>query len=326
MRGRPAHIRVSAALAAGALLGATLALALPHPDIARGAASRSTPGPQRAGRVVASQRAHRIFFWGDVAEAVRAPGQRPQPEVIRPALIIMFQDGSWVIEHLRWKGWGSPRAHATGISSASNGIPNMAEGRRIRRAARVTLSKPQRFHGRDVYSCFTLSISGSSKGTHLCLKEHNHYWLLMDARRRVPSWQRVAAHAGSSIYRPRLTPGLRLTSLSVNRYGCVSASWAGSGKLRRSRLRVSEPSDTVQCGQPGVSTRVASAVIEHRKVAVSVQCAQWPHCTRRDGETTGQFLMMVPEGASGHYLVQLESNRMRMGALLKIARSLAPVR
>jgi hypothetical protein len=34
------------------------------------------------------------------------------------------------VDHLHWSDWGSSVAHATGISSASNGIPSIAQGRR----------------------------------------------------------------------------------------------------------------------------------------------------------------------------------------------------
>jgi hypothetical protein len=73
-----------------------------------------------------------IYFWGSVAEIIRAPGQIPLPEVIRPSRIFLFADGSWDIDHLHWRGWGSSARHATGISSASNGIPNHANGKRIK--------------------------------------------------------------------------------------------------------------------------------------------------------------------------------------------------
>ncbi len=119
-----------------------------------------------------------IYFWGSVAATIRGPGQPPQPEVIRPALIFMFADGSWGIEHLHWTGWGSSVAHASGISSASNGIPNMAEGKRIKRPAEITLSSPGRFYGHEVYRCFKLTVAAPATGEHLCLKDQHGYWFL----------------------------------------------------------------------------------------------------------------------------------------------------
>ena len=85
--------------------------------LARGVAEGAIPPP--------------IYFWGSVAATISAPGQPPAPEVIRPTVIGIFADGSWDLQGLRWTGWGSSVAHAVGISSASNGIPNMAQGKRI---------------------------------------------------------------------------------------------------------------------------------------------------------------------------------------------------
>jgi hypothetical protein len=91
-------------------------------------------------------------------------------------VIGLFADGSWDVEHLRWTGWGSSVARATGISSASNGIPNQAQGKRIKTLAHVILSNPGRFQGREVYRCFTLSVPAPATSEHLCLKGHSGYW------------------------------------------------------------------------------------------------------------------------------------------------------
>jgi hypothetical protein len=103
-----------------------------------------------------------IYFWGSVAAEISAPGQSLQREVIRPSLIFLFADGSWDIEQLHWTGWGSSVAHAKGISSSSNGIPNLAQGKRIKTPGQVTLSSPGQFRGHEVYRCFTLTVSPSA--------------------------------------------------------------------------------------------------------------------------------------------------------------------
>ena len=120
-----------------------------------------------------------IYFWGSVAATISAPGQRPAPEVVRPSTILLFADGSWDVDHLRWTGWGTSVAHAKGISSASNGIPNMAQGKRIKTAAQVTLSKPGRFHGHEVYRCFTLTVPAHpASDLRLCLERAGSGWAL----------------------------------------------------------------------------------------------------------------------------------------------------
>jgi hypothetical protein len=98
-----------------------------------------------------------IYFWGNAAAIISAPGQPPQAKVVRPSLIYLFADGSWDIEQLHWTGWGSSVAHATGISSASNGIPNEEQGKRIKTPAQITLSDPGQFQGHEVYRCFVLT-------------------------------------------------------------------------------------------------------------------------------------------------------------------------
>lgn len=120
-----------------------------------------------------------VYFWGSVAAAIGGPGPSSNVEVIRPAAIGLFADGSWDVDHLHWTGWGSSVAHATGISSASNGIPNMAQGKRIKKPAQVTLSNPGRFQGREVYRCFTLTVAAPATSEHLCLTgPHGGYWYL----------------------------------------------------------------------------------------------------------------------------------------------------
>ena len=117
------------------------------------------------------------YFWGSVAATVKGPGQPSLAEVVRPSLIFIFADGSWDVDHLHWSGWGSSSAHAKGISSASNGIPNQAEGKRIKHAARVTLSHPGQFDGHRVYRCFKLTVpSHHASDQYLCLRGHAGYY------------------------------------------------------------------------------------------------------------------------------------------------------
>jgi hypothetical protein len=112
---------------------------------------------------------HPIYFWNSVAAIIQAPGLSPAPKVIRPSVIAIFADGAWVVEHLHWTGWGSRVAHAKGTSSASDGIPNIAQGHRKKTPARVTLSHPGRFHGREVYRCFRLTVARPATSEHACL-------------------------------------------------------------------------------------------------------------------------------------------------------------
>ena len=140
------------------ILTAALALGLTLPLVAQGATRR------------------RIYFWPNVAAGIRSPGQPAMPEVIRPSTIILFADGSWALVKLHWTGWGSAVAHAKGISSASNGIPNQAQGKRIKTPAQITLSNPGRFFGREVYRCYRLKVRAPATDLHGCVQGLKGFW------------------------------------------------------------------------------------------------------------------------------------------------------
>src|SRR5579862_8781290 len=99
------------------VLAATLVVGLTLPTVVSGA----VPQP--------------IYFWGNVVAVIKAPGRPAAMPVIRPSAIFLAEDGSADVEHLRWTGWGLSVAHATGIRSVSDGIPNLAQGKRIKRPA-----------------------------------------------------------------------------------------------------------------------------------------------------------------------------------------------
>lgn len=91
--------------------------------------------------------------------------------VVEPTGLALFADGQWVLEGLHWTGWGSPVAHATGISSSSNDIPNAAEGMRIKTSAEATLSSPGSFLGHRVYRCIDVAVPPPANfGGRKCLK------------------------------------------------------------------------------------------------------------------------------------------------------------
>jgi hypothetical protein len=137
---------------------------------------------------LAQASAQPLYFWGSVAATVKAPGVPSEPEVIRPSLIFMAADGSWVIERLHWSGWGSSVAHASGVSSASDDIPNVADGKRIKHPASVTLSDPGRFGAHEVYRCFTLSVLRSSQlDQTLCLGHEHSFYGFAPAKHPAPA-------------------------------------------------------------------------------------------------------------------------------------------
>jgi hypothetical protein len=125
-----------------------------------------------------------VYFFADTAEPINSRN----PFVIRPKGFLMFQDGQWVLERLHWTGWGSRVAQATGISSASNDIPNAAQGKRIKTSAHVTLSSPGRFRGHEVYRCFKLTIRAYPRSDqNLCLGHAHNLYLLEPVKHVAPA-------------------------------------------------------------------------------------------------------------------------------------------
>jgi hypothetical protein len=112
-----------------------------------------------------------VVFYANLADSVPGMAYNPNTPRVRPTLLLMFEDGSWVIKNLRWSSWGGAVARATGISSASTGVPDQATAPRIDKPAQVVVSHPERLFGREVYGCFQLTVPSSpASDQHECLK------------------------------------------------------------------------------------------------------------------------------------------------------------
>lgn len=99
---------------------------------------------------------------------------------------------------------------------------------------------------------------------------------------------KIAEQAKFPVYRPRQTLGLKLAGLVLDRDGCLLAGWGKPPfSSKGPHFGVYEPAGTIMCGQAGVATQVATAVVNGVKLHVLVQCATWPRCTIKDGETKG---------------------------------------
>jgi hypothetical protein len=108
-----------------------------------------------AGSAFASARTSApVYFFGDNSKPI-GPHNRL---VMRPSRFVLFLDGQWVLQHLRWRGWGSTVARATGISNSATGSPNAAQSPRKKTWADMTLSNPVRWRGHMVYSCFRILV------------------------------------------------------------------------------------------------------------------------------------------------------------------------
>ena len=117
----------------------------------------------------ASSASGQIGFYSNLANSINDPVEK-NPPVVRPSRVFLTEDGSNVLINLRWTGWGTSVARATGVDSASTGVPSMATAPRIKRPAQLVLSRPARFLGHEVYSCYRLTIRGLTNANGLeCL-------------------------------------------------------------------------------------------------------------------------------------------------------------
>jgi hypothetical protein len=107
-----------------------------------------------ASPVAGAQASPPTYFFSDNSTPINSRNHL----VMRPSGFALFLDGQWVLQHLRWTGWGSAVARATGISNSDTDIPNVASGRRIKTWADMTLSSPVRWRGHEVYSCFKILV------------------------------------------------------------------------------------------------------------------------------------------------------------------------
>ena len=132
-----------------------------------------------AGAAAHRKRHGPIYFFTSPSAAIDSDS----PLVIEPRDIPLFLDGQWVLQDLRWTGWGSPVARATGISSSSNDNPNAAQGKRIKTWAKVTLSKPGRFEGHKVYRCFAVRVPPPASYSPTCLRHVGSTWIFDSVRK-----------------------------------------------------------------------------------------------------------------------------------------------
>lgn len=90
-----------------------------------------------------------ISFYGDIGNII--DGQTPL--VAPPSTFFLAEDGSVVLKNLRWSGWGTSVAQATGLWSASDCTPDCAGGNLTTSPVTLTLSSPGSVLGHMVYRC-----------------------------------------------------------------------------------------------------------------------------------------------------------------------------
>lgn len=126
-----------------------------------------------AGAISAPQNASPISFYSDFGNMANKGSL-----VVRPATLYLTEDGSVALIHLKWSGWGTNLAKATGIWSASDGMPSQATGKRITSPARITLSSPGLILGHRVYRCFQIDPPHPTRDIydHACMQRDGAFY------------------------------------------------------------------------------------------------------------------------------------------------------
>ena len=109
-----------------------------------------------------------ISFYGDIGNIINSQN----PLLVRPSVLPLAEDGSVALVHLRWSGWGTNVARASGVWSASSCAPSCATGKLTTSPARLTLSSPGIVGGRRVYRCFQISPPHKQRDIedHACIR------------------------------------------------------------------------------------------------------------------------------------------------------------
>jgi hypothetical protein len=81
---------------------------------------------------------------------------------IRPKVVQMSGDASWIIGSIKWANWGGASAKGLGTSDVETCEPNCASGGIVKTTSQVTLSMLGSYDGRRVYRCISVSSHGGS--------------------------------------------------------------------------------------------------------------------------------------------------------------------
>ena len=109
----------------------------------------------------------RTIYFPQPPAGVNVGGGRRDRLLVRPSTVVIYPHG-WLVTGLRWSGWGTATAHASGWSLESSKNlttacePHCSGGTFERSPASVALWSPGPFHGHTVYRCFRVSDQGSA--------------------------------------------------------------------------------------------------------------------------------------------------------------------
>ena len=130
-----------------------------------------------------------IYFYTNIPGFISSQ----TPPAASPSFIPLTEDGASILEDLRWTGWGSSVARASGVGDASTCNPSCGTGRRIKTPVRITLSDPGRFQGYEVYRCFQLTfLTSRPSGEFACLGRLDGGYGYVYAKKAPTSTSRTA--------------------------------------------------------------------------------------------------------------------------------------
>lgn len=127
--------------------------------------------PAPAGR--ASPVALRIAFYGEIGNIINSQN----PLLVRPATLLLAEDGCLALVQLHGIGWGKRIVRASGIFLASDCTPSCTTGK-LTGPARLTLSSPGWVAGHRMYRCFRVTAAHRRFNENAeCPKRHGNFYL-----------------------------------------------------------------------------------------------------------------------------------------------------
>lgn len=170
------YLAVIAAGVAG--VGLSLRASMPIRSFAIGVCALAVLGIVVAGAALGGSRAPAAAAASTRGSAATTAGPRTlvyeEPSVIQglkvqPSTLVMAGDGNDMITGLRWSGWGSSTARATGVNHVNNCVPSCSDGYVASVRVSVDLFSPGYFRGNYVYRCYAVKPSAPAYLHHFCL-------------------------------------------------------------------------------------------------------------------------------------------------------------
>ncbi len=91
--------------------------------------------------------------------------QNPSDPVYKPRVLGVAGEGSFAVQGMHWRSWGSKTAHGRGIGAQDDCVPGCSDGTFHRAPAKVRLWRPRTRCGNRIWTRMTLTwLHGPPKG------------------------------------------------------------------------------------------------------------------------------------------------------------------